>query len=71
MKMAIGKREEREKQQDSCEHIMGLCGKPLYHGGAAGVNVEESENQTLSLSFIWTERETSWVGARHGESYNI
>lgn len=50
MKMAIAKSEEREKQQDSCDHIMGLCGKTLYQAVVGGgLLVSTWRNQQLGL----------------------
>lgn len=48
--MAFGRNEER------CNHIVGVCGKILYCGGDVGVNVKETANPALSLTTVFEEK---------------
>lgn len=51
----IGKREEREEQQDSLNHIVDVCGKNIG-GGDSGVSVKETAAQTLRLTTLFEGR---------------
>lgn len=51
----IGKREEREKQQDLLDHTVGVCGKNIG-GGDSGVSVKETATWTLSLTTLFEGR---------------
>lgn len=54
--MAIVKSEEREKQQDSSDHMVGVHGNTVCRWGNAGVHVKETASPALSSIALFEGR---------------